>query len=348
MRKVSVIIPCHNADKYLQACLNSVINQTLQDIEILAINDHSTDNTWNILTNYQQKYPFKMRIFSLTDQTGVSSARNVGLAHATGEYIGFVDADDVIALNMYEDFYKMAKTKEVPIVVGNCDRILKDEYLQNEMYYTRVVCREGYINYLEKNHAFFGESPACWDKLFSHDFIGDFTFLEDKIFEDVGFTYPLLLKAKEVYEYLRMDYLYRMTPGSITNRFAMPNARVLDILAIVKNMLTYAYQENFSVEQMNLLNDLAKSNLLNTLNRIERWSIPSSSKQKIIEKYLKCCFYYFPDLFSFSTKDGTFLAAPLIKKWQKIVSPHDISLFQAKKTEEDVIKLVKSLEISSN
>ena len=105
MPKVSVIIPVHNTENYLSTCLNSVLNQTEKDIEVIAINDHSTDNSLDILKQFEKEYKTKLKVIDLKDKYGVSSARNEGLKIAQGNCIGFVDSDDVISLNMYEDLY---------------------------------------------------------------------------------------------------------------------------------------------------------------------------------------------------------------------------------------------------
>ena len=93
--KVSIIIPVYNVERYLRTCLDSVVNQTLQGIEIIAVNDGSTDNSLKILEEYQSRYSDRMRVIS-TENHGVSHARNLGLSMASGEYIQFVDSDDFI------------------------------------------------------------------------------------------------------------------------------------------------------------------------------------------------------------------------------------------------------------
>ena len=99
--KVSVIIPVYNVEKYLRQCLDSVVNQTLKDIEIICIDDGSTDNSLNILKEYAQK-DNRIKIISKKNG-GLSSARNAGLKFATGEFVGFVDSDDYIERETYEN-----------------------------------------------------------------------------------------------------------------------------------------------------------------------------------------------------------------------------------------------------
>lgn len=107
MPKVSVIIPVYNAEKYLGKCLNSVVNQTLEDIEIVCVNDCSSDKSLDILKEYAQKY-HKIKVIDCTVNGGESVARNIGLRNVTGNYVAFVDNDDVIDLDFYEKLYKRA------------------------------------------------------------------------------------------------------------------------------------------------------------------------------------------------------------------------------------------------
>lgn len=115
MPKVSVIIPVYNVEKYLKKCLDSVIGQTLQDIEIICINDESTDNSLSILRDYEKK---DSRIKILTQKNQYAGvARNNGLKAATGEYLSFLDSDDFFDIHMLEDMYNKAKKDDSDVVV---------------------------------------------------------------------------------------------------------------------------------------------------------------------------------------------------------------------------------------
>lgn len=107
MPKVSVIIPVYNTEKYLRKCLDSVCNQTLSDIEIICVNDCSPDNSLEILNEYAQK-DNRIKVINFEENKGVSIARNTGIDSATGEFIGFVDADDFVDLDFYEKLYNKA------------------------------------------------------------------------------------------------------------------------------------------------------------------------------------------------------------------------------------------------
>lgn len=115
--KISVIIPVYNAEKYLEECLDSIVNQTFQDIEIVIVNDGSTDGSLQIIKKYKSKYD----TIKVIDQVnkGVVEARIVGLLNATGDYIGWCDADDFCELNMFEELYRTAVENNADVVSCN-------------------------------------------------------------------------------------------------------------------------------------------------------------------------------------------------------------------------------------
>ena len=105
--KVSVIVPVYKVEQYLRQCMDSLVGQTLQEIEIVAVNDGSPDNSLQILEEYQIKYPQKVRVFSIENQ-GVSHARNYGFSLSRGEYILFVDSDDFLEKDACRKLYEKA------------------------------------------------------------------------------------------------------------------------------------------------------------------------------------------------------------------------------------------------
>ena len=121
MAKVSIIVPVYNVEKYLRKCLDSLINQTLKDIEIICVNDGSKDNSLKILEEYSKK---DNRIIVINQENaGLSVARNSGMKIAKGQYIGFVDSDDWIDLDYYEKLYYSATSNDADIAVGGIIRV---------------------------------------------------------------------------------------------------------------------------------------------------------------------------------------------------------------------------------
>lgn len=111
MPKISIIIPVYNTEKYLSRCLDSAINQTLKDIEIICVNDGSTDNSLDILKEYAAK-DNRIKIISKGNE-GAAITRNIGINVATGEYIGFIDSDDYVDLDYFEELYSNAPQYDV-------------------------------------------------------------------------------------------------------------------------------------------------------------------------------------------------------------------------------------------
>lgn len=116
--KVSIIMPCFNSEKYLEKSLGSLVNQSLDDIEIIIVDDGSTDNSLQILNNYKNKYPNKIFVYVI-DHANVSAARNFGLSKVNGEYFGFLDSDDYCEIDTFESLYNEAKKEDADICFSN-------------------------------------------------------------------------------------------------------------------------------------------------------------------------------------------------------------------------------------
>ena len=146
MKKVSIVVPAYNSHDTLPRCLNSLVNQTLDDIEIIVINDASDDDTWDIMRTYEQRYPDKLIIVDGGMNRGSGGARNQGFDLTSGEYIGLVDSDDYIASNMYELLYNKAKEENADIV----DCGFYSEAMDKAIVYTGDDC-VGELNEYKRN-----------------------------------------------------------------------------------------------------------------------------------------------------------------------------------------------------
>ena len=181
MIKVSVIVPVYNAEQYINKCLDSLINQTLKNIEIIVVNDGSTDKTKKIVEGYKKDNPNIILIN--TKNKGVASARNKGLEYATGEYIGFVDSDDYVDTNMFNDMYDFAKK-------NNYDSVQCNFYYTD---YTSIIKANKFNmkNFNLKKYLikFF---PVIWDKIYKREILSDIWFKEGVFAEDVEFLYRLI------------------------------------------------------------------------------------------------------------------------------------------------------------
>jgi len=138
MVKVSIIVPIYNVDKYLGKCLESLINQTLKNIEIICVDDGSVDNSLKILEKYAQQDK-RIKVISKSN-SGVSDARNMGLENAIGEYIGFIDPDDWIDLDYYEKLYSQAIKYNCDIAVADIKRVINNkQYISYTTGTTQIV-----------------------------------------------------------------------------------------------------------------------------------------------------------------------------------------------------------------
>jgi glycosyltransferase involved in cell wall biosynthesis len=160
--KVSVIVPVYNVEPYLRRCLDSLVNQTLKDIEIICINDSSSDNSLVILKRYAKK-DNRIKIIDFEKNQGVSVARNTGMEAAQGEYIGFCDPDDYVDLDFYEKLYALAKNKNADIaktarkkidISSNTEiiEILNPQILKHKSYFTYQFTTAIYRNDMLKKH----------------------------------------------------------------------------------------------------------------------------------------------------------------------------------------------------
>ena len=98
---VSIIVPVYNAERYLTECLGNIVNQTLQNIEVILVNDASTDGSLSLMRECEHQYPDKVRVIDSKENLGAGGARNLGIKMARGEYIGFADSDDMVDVTMY-------------------------------------------------------------------------------------------------------------------------------------------------------------------------------------------------------------------------------------------------------
>lgn len=297
MPKVSVIVPIYNVDKYLVSCLNSLVSQSLKDIEIICVEDKSTDNSREILKQYEKNYPHLIKAISLEENKGLSYARNKGLEIANGKYIGFVDSDDLVSRTMFEDFSETLEEYHLPILVGNCFQIKENDYLHNEIFIGGRKNNAYVENYLKSPDVFFFETPSVCEKLFSHDFIEHERFLEGVVYEDIAFTYPLLLKAKQTVQLLQGDYAYRQNKKSIMAKSAKKNLRILDMLKIYEKCA----QSNLAPKEKNMLLDRVKHAIYITAHDISNWQLPSKQQEKIMRFYLQLADYKVADFFRYQT-----------------------------------------------
>ena len=208
---ISVIVPVHNSSKYLGDCLNSLLNQSHKNIEIICINDGSCDNSGQILKEYAKK---DMRIkIKTTECHGVGNARNVGIDLATGKYVFFMDSDDLLHREALSEFMDIAKKTNADIIGGKYKKF-KNPSVEDERKLTGAF-------FLEKDPiGCFAQRPpktpiTVWNKLFKRDVIGKSRFLPRVYYEDTAFTLEIFSNARSCALTPDVTYLYRTGNNSI-------------------------------------------------------------------------------------------------------------------------------------
>lgn len=222
MTKVSIIVPVYNVEKYLRKCLDSLINQTLKDIEIICINDGSTDKSLEILEEYKNR---DSRIILLNQEnSGQSVARNRGIEIAKGEYIGFVDPDDWIDLDYYEKLYNAASTNNTDIAVGGIIRVTgikKKKFLnfEKETLTDNANLKFELCDVPEKSYV--------WNKIYKTQKLKEINlkFEEGRIFEDCIFTPQALFFLEKMVTVPNIYYYYlRRGNSTVKQRSEKANA----------------------------------------------------------------------------------------------------------------------------
>lgn len=220
MPKVSVIVPIYNVEKYLRKCIETLVSQTLQDIQIILVNDGSKDNSIQIIKEFLEKYPQKI-VYLEKENGGLSDARNFAIPHATGEYLAFLDADDYVELDIYEKMYELAKKENSDMV--ECDfyweypnKIKKDI---GKIYYTKEEM-------LEKIRV------VAWNKLIKREVLekSKIQFPKGYRYEDIEFTYKLIPSLDKVSFLKEPCVHYIQRQNSISNSQDERTREIFDVL----------------------------------------------------------------------------------------------------------------------
>lgn len=230
--KLSVVVPVYNTDRYLERCLSSLINQTLEDIEIVVVNDGSTDNSLGIIRNFCGHCESIKEI--TISNSGISTARRIGIENATSEYICFVDSDDFVAEDFCMELYNAVAINDADC--GECgyysfsDLRMKTNYIFGD---NLTLCREDFNEIIIKNHIIAGSQPSfMWNKIYRKEIIASrVSDYGECALEDYLFNMQYSAGVTK-YVYINKPlYYYRGTIDSITKTF---NPRLFDILLKVQ------------------------------------------------------------------------------------------------------------------
>ena len=214
--KLSVIVAVYKAEAWLNECVDSLLNQTLKDLEIILVNDGSPDRSGEIMADYAARFPETVRTLTLSNG-GQGRARNRGIELARGEYLGFVDSDDYVLPEMYETLCRVADTEGADIV--DCEI---EAFYENGATERLRTWRDG------KPIAAAGS--AC-NKLFRRSTVGEIRFPEGLKYEDFGFSAKLLLRSRKTVHLPDALYRYRVgQPSTMHNQNSRMNLDLLEIM----------------------------------------------------------------------------------------------------------------------
>lgn len=228
---ISVIVPVYNVENYMRQCVDSLLNQTLTNIEIILVDDGATDTSPKICDEYARRYPRVKVIHKLNG--GLGSARNVGMKEARGKYIGFVDSDDYVSVKMYETLLDLAEANKADCAYCGFTRFWNDTvdvtkqaektvnvYSGKEIMDSYLLDRIGCVP-TEKYDCTYGAS--VWGALFKNETIqrSNVEFVSEREFiaEDMIFDIDFIPCCKKIAHTTEILYFYRFNPNSLTTRY---------------------------------------------------------------------------------------------------------------------------------
>lgn len=238
--QISIIVPVYNVSAYLPECINSIIKQKFTNVEIILVDDGSTDSSGEICDDFKKK---DSRINVIHKKNGgLSSARNAGIQSARGKYIGFVDGDDWISSDMYGELYRIAESTQAQMVCCRCLEVTGDSS-------NKECCGSSSVTVLESGNVLkklFRRKikESVYDKLFLRELFKEIRFPEGEINEDTPVLVKLIMKSRQTALLDRYLYYYRIREGSITKSGYSERFRIVDkhIMEIEK-LITQYYPE---------------------------------------------------------------------------------------------------------
>lgn len=244
--KVSVIVPVYNVERYLAKCLDSLVNQSLQNIEIVIVNDGSSDGSASIIKQYSEKYPEKVKAFT-KENGGLSDARNFGIDKATGDHFGFVDSDDHVSGTMFEEMLGLAVKHDAEMVICNIQKVDEEGNVTQKL--TQIPNMTEKID-LETNFSVFSDLSyfAC-NKLFRKELFAYKRFKKGVHFEDIQLIPQLLLECKTLAQTQNFHYQYLERSDSISKTH---NEKGLDILKAVEDVEEFFKTSKYSLKTKEL------------------------------------------------------------------------------------------------
>lgn len=226
--KLSIIVPVYNVEAYLEKCLDSLVNQTMEDYEIIIVNDGSTDNSEDIIIKYKNKYPNLIRYMSIPNG-GVGNARNIGITLAKGEYITFLDSDDYVDSNAYKMLYEK--------ISDGYDMVMTGYYIDRNGKLIKKHCNEIEFedNIINKPEIIYNTLPYCWAYIYKKELIekNNIKFTEHKIFEDLLFTYKCIKCSNKIGKINAPLIYYVDRSESVTSSFSKKFFDIFEVIDLL-------------------------------------------------------------------------------------------------------------------
>ena len=241
MRDISIIVPIYNAEKYINKCLDSILKQTKKELEIILVNDGSTDNTEKIIKTYKDK---RIKYFK-NDNHGIGYSRNFGIKKSTSKYIMFLDSDDYLKITACEELYKKAEKDNLDIVIADFYKVVNKNIEE-----IKLPSFEN--SSLRDNPDIITEFLNPWAKLYNREMIikNKIKFVEDLKYEDAPFVIEALDKAKKIGKVNKPLNYYVIHGNSETT---VRDKRCFDILKIIDKIRKYTKYKEYLKDKIDKL-----------------------------------------------------------------------------------------------
>ncbi|MDR3187470.1 MAG: glycosyltransferase [Holosporaceae bacterium] len=238
MPLISVVIPVYNTEKYLSKCLDSIVNQRVNDIEIICVNDGSSDGSLSILREYAERDP---RIVILDQENqGQAIARNAGLRISKGKYVSFVDSDDWIEPSLYELSLYFLENERTELVIFDVN-ICEDSTTHSNRSMAKYFKMKFHGNVRIDGDVILKSAVSPWNKIYLRDIISKYeiSFSERLLYEDNSFHWKYMLQARNAYFLEEKLYNYRIRKNSIMHRTKSKLSRVEDHFLVCLDIFNY-------------------------------------------------------------------------------------------------------------
>lgn len=276
---ISIIIPIYNSERYLKRCLDSVVSQSLKEIEIICIDDYSIDKSVDIVEDFM-KSDARVKLFKNKRNKGVSFCRNYGIKIANSDYIGFVDSDDSIDINMYKNMYELANTDNSCIVICNFRAIDKFGIKDFKTFSKNQTKDTLFQRTLSKELAPFPVNRIYKKELFIKNKIA---YIENRVYEDAEATHKLIYYADNISICEDVFYNYHINPNSITT--SLSNKKIDDIFYVLASTKNFLKRENIFKKYNEEYFSMIKVLINNILYHLTHQEIAMEMKLKNL-KYL--------------------------------------------------------------